>query len=79
MVRHTLCVNPTILVMPMLAMGLRLHADAVQASDTQQAEQLRKRVPVAKGHEVDVSIPCGVPACAPRALILAACGEEAGS
>ena len=44
MVRNTLCVNShTILVMPALAMGLRLHADAVQHTDAQQSEPLRKR------------------------------------
>jgi len=44
MVRKSLCVNSdTILVMPLLAMGLRLHADALQAQDPQQAKQLRRR------------------------------------
>jgi tetratricopeptide (TPR) repeat protein len=44
MVRKSFCVNShTILVVPMLAMGLRLHADAVQQKDARQADQLRKR------------------------------------
>lgn len=78
LVRTTLCVNShTILVMPMLAMGLRLHADKVQVSDQQQAIALRKRAStVAKwATRVTRLFPAANPlALRERALILDACG-----
>jgi hypothetical protein len=44
MVRKSLCVNShTILTLPMLAMGLRRHADAVQSDDPHLADKLRRR------------------------------------
>ncbi|MFI5459431.1 MAG: serine/threonine protein kinase [Isosphaerales bacterium] len=44
LVRKSLCVNShMIVVMPELAGALRRHADALQAKDAQQAEQLRRR------------------------------------
>jgi len=44
MVRKSLCVNShMIVVMPELAGALRRHADALQAKDARQAEQLRRR------------------------------------
>jgi two-component system sensor kinase len=79
MVRKSLCVNShTILVMPMLAMGLRLHAEAMQPQDAQQAEQLRKRAyRVAKWATRLTSLfPAAYPlALRERALILAAYGK----
>ena len=79
MVRKSLCVNShTILVMPMLASGLRLHADAVQDRDAKQAEQLRKRAcRVAKwGTRLCWLFPAAYPlALREPALILSACGK----
>ena len=44
LVRRSLCVNShMIVVLPELAGALRRHADAVQAKDAQQADQLRRR------------------------------------
>ncbi|WP_161602602.1 serine/threonine-protein kinase [Tautonia marina] len=44
MVRTTFCVNGhSILVIPMLARGLRLHAEAIAGEDARQAAQLRRR------------------------------------
>jgi len=40
---EVLAVSGQALVMPMLAMGLRLHADAVQDQDARQAARLRHR------------------------------------
>jgi tetratricopeptide (TPR) repeat protein len=44
LVRKTFCVNHhTIFVLPMLAGGLRLRADAVERTDSSQSRQLRRR------------------------------------
>ncbi|HVC96341.1 MAG TPA: protein kinase [Pirellulales bacterium] len=44
MVWKSLCVNShTILVLPMLAAGLRLHADVLQPKDAKRSERLRRR------------------------------------
>jgi two-component system sensor kinase len=78
-VRTTQCVNShTILVMPMLTMGLRLRADAVQSGDPQQAVALRKRaVSVAKWATRFTRVfAAAYPlALRERALILEACGR----
>jgi tetratricopeptide (TPR) repeat protein len=79
MVRKTFCVNShTILAMPMLAMGLRLHARAVQPEDAQQAEQLLERAGrVARwATRLTRLFPAAYPvALRERSLILAACGK----
>jgi serine/threonine protein kinase/tetratricopeptide (TPR) repeat protein len=79
MVRKTFCVNShTVLVMPMLAMGLRLHADAIQASDPKKAESMRRRAcRVARwGTRLTRFFPAAYPvALRERSLILAACGK----
>jgi tetratricopeptide (TPR) repeat protein len=79
MVRKSLCVNShTILTVPMLAMGLRLHGDAVQLTDPRQAEQVRRRAyRVAKwATRLTGLFPAAYPIAArERSLILAACGE----
>jgi two-component system sensor kinase len=79
LVRKSLCVNAhTILTVPMLAMGLRLHADAVEPKDTQQAEHLRRRAcRVAKwATRLTRLFPAAYPiALRERALILAARGK----
>jgi tetratricopeptide (TPR) repeat protein len=79
MVRKSLCVNAhTILTVPMLAMGLRLHADAVQPGDAHQAEQLRRRAyRVARwATRLTRLFPAAYPmALRERALILAASGK----
>jgi hypothetical protein len=77
MVRRNLCLNAhTILVMPMLAMGLRLHADAVQEQDAREADRLRRRAcRVGKwATRLTRLFPAAYPvALRERALILAAC------
>src|SRR5262249_28180972 len=79
LVRKTLCVNShTILTVPMLAIGLRLHADAVQPRDMQQADLLRRRAyRVAKwATRITRLFPAAYPiALRERALILAAMGK----
>jgi tetratricopeptide (TPR) repeat protein len=79
MVRKTFCVNShTVLVVPMLSMGLRLHADALQAQDPHQAEQLRRRAArVAKwATRLTWLFPAAYPlALRERSLILAATGQ----
>jgi serine/threonine protein kinase/tetratricopeptide (TPR) repeat protein len=79
MVRKSLCVNShTILTVPMLAMGLRLHADKLQAGDSKRAEVLRLRsYHVAKwATRLTRLFPAAYPlALRERALILAACGN----
>jgi len=79
-VRQSQCLNShTILVMPMLAMSLRLHADAIKAKDPQQAEHLLKRANrTAKWATRLTSLfPAAYPvALRERALVLAACGEK---
>jgi tetratricopeptide (TPR) repeat protein len=79
MVRATLCVNShTILVLPMLACGLRLHADAVRHRDAGQAEQLRRRAyRLAKwGARIIRFIPAAYPlALRELSLMLAAKGK----
>ena len=79
MVRESLCVNAhTVLTVPMLAMGLRLHADAVGPRDVHQAEQLRRRAyRVAKwATRITRLFPAAYPiALRERALTLAASGK----
>jgi tetratricopeptide (TPR) repeat protein len=79
MVRKGSCVNShTILVMPVLAMGLRLHADAVEPKDAQQSEQLRRRAyRLAKwATRLTWLFPAAYPlALRERSLILAAYGK----
>jgi eukaryotic-like serine/threonine-protein kinase len=79
MVRKSLCVNfHMIVVIPALAAALRLHAEAVQARDAQQAEQLRRRAyRVAKwATRLTRLFPTAYPhALRERSLILAACGK----
>jgi serine/threonine protein kinase/tetratricopeptide (TPR) repeat protein len=76
LVRKSFCVNShMILVAPMLAMGLRLHADAARADD---ARQLRRRaLRVAKwGTRLTRLFPAAYPfALRERALALAALGK----
>ena len=79
LVRTSLCVNShTILVMPMLAMGLRLHADAVESSDPLEANPLRKRASYVAKWSTRLTRLC--PAAHPlslreRALVLNTCGQ----
>lgn len=78
-VRNTFCANShTILVVPMLVMGLRLHADAVENNDAPQAKQLRRRaMRVAKwATRLTWLFPAAYPlALRERALVLAANGK----
>src|SRR5262249_43390717 len=79
MVRKTFCVNShTILVIPMLAMTLRLHADTVEGDDGAHAKQLRKRAyRVAKwATRLTRFFPAAYPlALRERSLILATYGK----
>jgi hypothetical protein len=79
LVRKSLCVNShMIVVMPELAGALRQHADAVQATDAQQADQLRRRAyRLAKwATRLTGLFPAAYPlALRERSLILAAYGQ----
>ena len=79
MVRKSFCVNShTILVMPMLAMGLRRHAEALKSTDERQSRQLLKRARrVCKwATRLTRLFPAAYPATLrERSLILAAFGK----